>query len=215
MAKQKTSPLASTSMPTDPILEARTRARRRLLGAAVLLGVGLIAFPLIFQTQPRSVAHDIPIIIPDPTQSAPLSTKNEITHSTTTSNPIHTDIDHPSPGTRVDTSSRQPITPAKDEPDAKTSEAFVLASANSQIEINSEKESSFVVQVGSYKDIKSVRELRHKIESLGLKTYIQDVEIKGDKWTRIRLGPYSNRSDAISAQKKLKSLGVSPVILSI
>ena len=32
---------------------ARDQARRRLLGAAVLLGIGIIGFPLVFQTQPR------------------------------------------------------------------------------------------------------------------------------------------------------------------
>lgn len=40
---------------------ARTRARQRLVGALVLLGVGVIAFPLLFETQPRPLAADTPI----------------------------------------------------------------------------------------------------------------------------------------------------------
>jgi len=32
----------------DPVQVARTRARRRLIGAAALLGVGVIGFPLLF-----------------------------------------------------------------------------------------------------------------------------------------------------------------------
>jgi DedD protein len=43
---------------------ARTRARRRLIGAAVLVGVGIVGFPLLFETQPRPIAVDIPIEIP-------------------------------------------------------------------------------------------------------------------------------------------------------
>ncbi|MEO7854874.1 MAG: SPOR domain-containing protein, partial [Rubrivivax sp.] len=43
------------------VLAARTRARRRLIGAVVLLGIGIVAFPLIFETQPRPVAVDLPI----------------------------------------------------------------------------------------------------------------------------------------------------------
>ena len=43
---------------------ARTRARRRLIGAAVLVGMGIIGFPLLFETQPRPIAVDIPIEIP-------------------------------------------------------------------------------------------------------------------------------------------------------
>jgi DedD protein len=50
--------------------QARLRARRRLIGAVVLLGVGVIAFPLLFETQPRPIPVDIPIVIP-PRDGAP------------------------------------------------------------------------------------------------------------------------------------------------
>jgi DedD protein len=60
---------SSTSDPsrtgaTDPVQAARSRARRRLIGAAVLLGVGVVGFPLLFETQPRPIPVDIPIEIP-------------------------------------------------------------------------------------------------------------------------------------------------------
>jgi len=40
---------------------ARTRARRRLIGAGVLLLAGVIGFPLLFETQPRPLPVDTPI----------------------------------------------------------------------------------------------------------------------------------------------------------
>ena len=55
--------LAATPEP-DAVAAARARARRRLLGATVLLGLGVIGFPLLFETQPRPIAVDIPIEIP-------------------------------------------------------------------------------------------------------------------------------------------------------
>jgi DedD protein len=42
----------------------RLQARRRLLGAAVLVGLAIVAFPLVFETQPRPVPMDLPIVIP-------------------------------------------------------------------------------------------------------------------------------------------------------
>ena len=43
----------------------RTRARApRLIGAVVLVIVGVIGFPLVFETQPRPIPVDIPIEIP-------------------------------------------------------------------------------------------------------------------------------------------------------
>ena len=48
----------------DPVQVARTRARQRLIGAVVLVVVGVIGFPLVFETQPRPISLDIPIEIP-------------------------------------------------------------------------------------------------------------------------------------------------------
>ena len=60
-----TAPAALAQLPEpDAVAAARARARRRLLGATVLLGLGVIGFPLLFETQPRPIAVDIPIEIP-------------------------------------------------------------------------------------------------------------------------------------------------------
>ena len=57
----------------DAVAAARTRARRRLIGAAVLLGIGVIGFPLLFETQPRPIPVNIPIEIPGKEGAAPLA----------------------------------------------------------------------------------------------------------------------------------------------
>lgn len=63
---------AAASGPPDTVERLRRRARHRLLGAAVLVLVAVIGFPLIFDTQPRPIAVDAPIIIPDRDKVAPL-----------------------------------------------------------------------------------------------------------------------------------------------
>ena len=50
----------------------RRRARHRLIGAVVLVLLAVVGFPLLFDTQPRPVAVDTPILIPDRPTSAPL-----------------------------------------------------------------------------------------------------------------------------------------------
>jgi DedD protein len=42
----------------------RNRARQRLIGSAVLVLIGVVGFPLLFETQPRAVPVDIAIEIP-------------------------------------------------------------------------------------------------------------------------------------------------------
>lgn len=55
---------AAVSEPGDAVQRARTRARQRLIGAAVLVVIGIIGFPLVFETQPRPIPVDIPIEVP-------------------------------------------------------------------------------------------------------------------------------------------------------
>lgn len=42
----------------------RKRAKHRLIGSAVLVLIGVVGFPLLFDTQPRPIPVDIPIEIP-------------------------------------------------------------------------------------------------------------------------------------------------------
>ena len=51
----------------------RKRARHRLIGAAALVLLGVVGFPMLFDSQPRPVAVDIAIDIPDKAKAAPLS----------------------------------------------------------------------------------------------------------------------------------------------
>jgi DedD protein len=63
---------AAPAAPAESVDVLRRRARHRLIGAGVLVLVGVIGFPLLFDTQPRPVAVDIPIEIPDRNKARPL-----------------------------------------------------------------------------------------------------------------------------------------------
>ncbi len=56
----------------DAVQQLRLRARRRLIGAVLLVGIGVIGFPLLFETQPRPIPVDLPIEIPRKEGSLPL-----------------------------------------------------------------------------------------------------------------------------------------------
>lgn len=64
---------APAAAQTESIDVLRKRARHRLIGAAVLVLVGVVGFPLLFDTQPRPVPVDIPIDIPDRNKVKPLA----------------------------------------------------------------------------------------------------------------------------------------------
>ena len=68
----------STSAPNaaaaqhESVEVVRKRAKHRLIGAAVLVLAGVVGFPLLFDTQPRPIAIDIPIEIPGKNTVKPL-----------------------------------------------------------------------------------------------------------------------------------------------
>jgi len=66
------SPPGAAGETADAVLQARTRARQRLIGAAVLVVIGIIGFPLVFETQPRPIPVDIPIELPRKDGAPPL-----------------------------------------------------------------------------------------------------------------------------------------------
>ncbi|MGQ0711605.1 MAG: SPOR domain-containing protein [Rhodoferax sp.] len=57
---------------SESVQALRRRARHRLIGATVLVLLGVIGFPLVFDNQPRPIAVDIPIDIPDKNKAKPL-----------------------------------------------------------------------------------------------------------------------------------------------
>ena len=67
------SPQPSRAQRPENIDVMRRRARHRLIGAGVLVLLGVIGFPMLFDTQPRPIAVDIPIEIPDRDGVAPLA----------------------------------------------------------------------------------------------------------------------------------------------
>ncbi|MFN3571447.1 MAG: SPOR domain-containing protein, partial [Polaromonas sp.] len=63
---------AGAAGPAESVEAMRKRAKHRLIGAVVLVLIGVIGFPLLFDTQPRPVAVDIPIEIPGKNTVKPL-----------------------------------------------------------------------------------------------------------------------------------------------
>lgn len=72
-AGTNSAPNAGSNAPTESMEVIRKRAKHRLIGSAVLVLAGVVGFPLLFDTQPRPIAVDIPIEIPGKNTVKPLT----------------------------------------------------------------------------------------------------------------------------------------------
>jgi DedD protein len=118
--------------------QARVQARRRLIGAVVLLGVGVIAFPILFETQPRPIPVDIPIVIPPRDGAPPLvlpaprvaatsasattivapASAAVATAAASPGKPIESPAATPAPAKASDATPAKPVPPPQPAPDA-------------------------------------------------------------------------------------------------
>jgi DedD protein len=231
--KRKDSPAPAHAVDEAASVQAaRTRARRRLIGAAVLVGVGIIGFPLLFETQPRPIAVDIPIVIPSRDNAPPLAlppAKTSLPPTAQAPAPVPEPapppvVADPAPVVAPPVAAAPPPPvpppprPAPDPGEAQRAQALLegkpVAAAPAAV-ASEAKAARFVVQAGAYTDAATLREARQKVEKLGLKTYTQVVETEGGARTRVRVGPFDTREEAEKAAARIKSSGLAANILSL
>jgi DedD protein len=232
-----------TRHPAESIEAMRKRARHRLIGAGVLVLAGVIGFPLLFDTQPRPIAVDIPIEIPDRDKVKPLSAPTpRAVQSPSVSGLVTVE---PAPATASEAAASPKAPPAagvetaaakpeaqpeaaaepKSEPkpavkDAGGSENGARAQAllegkPVQVAAAAPSDGRFVVQVGAFADPAKARAARMKVERAGLKTYTNVADTKDGKRVRVRVGPFATRAEADKAASKIKGLDLPAAILTL
>jgi DedD protein len=216
----------------------RRRARHRLIGAAVLVLLGVVGFPLLFDTQPRPIAVDIPIEIPSRQAAKPLPApvKPEATATVKDSLgereqvvaagvPAAQPAPAPAPAVVAEVKPEpkpEPKAEAKPDPKPETkpepkpaARPDAADSARAQAALEDKAVERIVVQVGAYAERARAQEVRLKLERAGLKTYTHVANTPEGERIRVRIGPYENRAEAEKAAAKVKGLGLPTAILTL
>lgn len=215
----------------------RIRARRRLIGMAVLVGAGVLCFPWLFETQPRPMSPDIRIVPAAPqaggsdVSARAVSGRVAVSAAATGARVAPA----PSPSPALEAQRESVATPEKvvsdeaaEKPVVKPAEKPAQKPAQKLAEKPAEKPPAkpdaksdtkvltrYVVQFGAFADANAARETRQKAERLGLKTYAQQVDTPAGKRVRVRLGPFSDRAEAEKALATLRKGGLTGAILTL
>ncbi len=227
---------AANVMTGEQAEQARLRARRRLIGAVVLLGIGVIAFPLLFETQPRPIAVDIPIVIPPrdgapplalpaprpaakPAASAPVvaapAAPSAVAAAPTPVAVKPAETPAPAPAAapaRTPVKASEPVAPPK--PAVAAAPAPTPKPA-AQATPAVSSTGRFVVQIGAFAETAAVRDVRSKAEKAGLTTFTQTVDTADGRRTRVRVGPFASREEAEKAAAQAKAAGLGGSVLTL
>lgn len=222
--------------PAPESVEAmRKRARYRLAGAALLVLAGVIGFPILFDNQPRPIAVDIPIDIPDKAKVKPLAAATPATDvkqseapvaAASVAAPVHVaeaPVAPPAakPASKEADKEEVIISPAKPAPakaadkPAPKAEAKADPKPDPKADSKAEATGRFIVQFGAFTDSARAHEARLKVEKAGMKTYAQIAETPEGKKFRVRVGPFEKRSDAEKAAEKIKKLDLPAAVLGL
>lgn len=220
----------ATAPQAESVEAMRRRARHRLIGATVLVLLGVIGFPLLFDTQPRPIAVDIPIEIPDRDKVKPLAPPQPAAQAPAVSGIVTAAPQAAPVASQPQAQTQVPqIAQAEPKPEPKP-EPKVAAQAADQpdesarakallegkpVKAEAAADGRFVVQVGAFADAAKAQETRRKVERAGLKTYAQVTETRDGKRTRVRVGPFSSRAEAEKAADKIKGLDLPAAILTL
>ena len=243
--KKKVDEPVAVAAPAESIEVMRRRAKHRLIGAVVLVLAGVIGFPLLFDTQPRPVAVDIPIEIPDRTKVKPLpplppqppaagkvsaapvaptapaasEPAAVITESKAEAGvaPVQKPEAKPAPAEKV-ARSEPPEKKAEAKSEPRTSDsakAHALLEGKSVTTADAATGARYVVQVGAFAEKGKARQVQQKLERAGLKNYTNVAETKDGTRIRVRAGPFASRAEADKAAEKIKGLDLPAAVLTL
>ncbi len=217
-------PAPAANRAAQPVEAVRLRARRRLIGAVVLLGIGIVAFPLLFETAPRPIPVDLPIEIPRkdavpplaaPAQRPPAPASAAVAEPAPAPRPAETIAEKPADKS-VEKTAEKAAEKAPEKPpvaeDGARAKALLEGKAAPPVAPGNDR---WVVQIGAFAEDRTVRDVRAKAGKLGLQTFTQVVAVEAGERTRVRVGPFGAREEADAAAAKLKQGGLPASVLKL
>jgi DedD protein len=202
--------------PSDEELQLKKRARRRLIGAIVLVLAAAVVLPMVLDKEPKPVDRDIEIKIPSP-ESGAFKSKIVPTEPTPQSKPA---AKPPAVATKPDATpetQNKPATP----PAAETKPAVTAtvketprpaekadAGKTAATPKAAPQSVTFVVQVAALSDAAKAKQIQQKISGAGIKSYTEIVKTAKGDVTRVRAGPFATRGAAEKARDELKAMGL-------
>ena len=185
----------------------RTQLKHRLVGAIVLVALGVIFIPMILTTDDEFTISDtnIPAKPAELQQLGAMSIPEPI--ATTPKPALEAQIEdaHTPQGTPdTATTPVSPSTPAATEPKpAQESAAKPADTAIASKRDEAGNSRAWVVQVASFTDRDKALALRDRLRKAKYPSFVESVAVKNTKLFRVRVGPVVRRENADEWQKKI------------
>jgi DedD protein len=213
--------VAKTPPISEEELQLKNRARRRLVGAVVLVLLVVVFVPMFLDRSPRMQKQDIDIKIPPaPAQSdpppiaaapppgtAPQSAAPR-PDASATKTPDTAPAGASSAESQAPPVSASPTAPpeSKGSPPAKAADQTAAAHADAKPASGDD----YVIQIGAFSDPKNAKQLLQKLKAEKVPAYSEAVQSAQGEKTRVRAGPYASVEAAEKGRERLRTLRLLP-----
>jgi DedD protein len=201
---------------SDEELQLKRRARRRLIGAIVLVAAIVVVLPMVLDSEPKQAGQTVSVQIPSPDPGAfspkaaplpaapePATSKAAPEQPPAAKEPQKTATATPPPAKEA-----TQAVPQKTSPPAEKTEPAKTAEPRPQAKPAAKPGEQYVVQVIALADAGKAKQMQKTIANAGIKSYTEVVKTSKGDVTRVRAGPFGSRADAEKAREQLKALGM-------
>jgi DedD protein len=202
---------------SDEELQLKRRARRRLIGAIVLVAAIVVVLPMVLDPEPRPANPAISVQIPSPDAGAPIAkvappaprpevdpaaAKPESVKPAESAGSVSPVVEPVAPVREQAGTTDSPPPAASPKPAARKARAAPAA------------DGKYAVQVIALADAGRAQKVQEQIAAAGIRAYTEIVKTSKGDVTRVRAGPFESRAEAEKAREQLKSLGMNGNIVA-
>ncbi|CAG9163731.1 SPOR domain-containing protein [Cupriavidus pampae] len=199
----------------DPDFPQKQRARRRLIGAVVLLAVAIIVLPIIFEHKPRPVSEDIgvkvangqaqsqkPKVEPrkaDPLPPAPAAARNDAA----------LDAGEEIVNAAVASPSSSAAKPADAKPaEVKVADKPAEVKAAAKPADKASGSGKYLILIGAFASEERAKNWLAKLKESKVPAYVEKKTLADGERNLLRAGPFSDREAAEAAEKRVRAIGL-------
>lgn len=205
-------------------LQLRKRARRRLIGAVVLVAAVAVVLPMVLDSDPKPTSQEINIQIPSPdakgftSKVVPLSAppaKGALegkSESKAADKPAAQATE--TPAAKATEPPKEAAVVEKPAPKPVPEKQSIKAAVKAPEAAPAPKSGTFYIQVTALADADRAKLVQRQIMDAGLLSYTQVVPAAKGSVTRVRAGPFATHDEAEKAREKLQSIGLEGKVAS-
>ncbi|ABF09339.1 DedD protein [Cupriavidus metallidurans] len=197
----------------DPDFPQKQRARRRLIGAVVLLAAAIIVLPIMFEHKPRPVSEDVAVSVANG-QGATQKPKVEARKA----EPLPPSANANRNDAALDAGEEIVTAPASDKSD-KSDKPKADAKPDTKVADSKPADkpaaagTKYLIMIGAFSSEERAKNWLAKLKESKVPAYVEKKTLADGERNLLRAGPFTSRDAAEAAEKKVKAIGLTSKIV--